>query len=96
MSKSKKLKSIPKFKNEDEERDFWATADTSEYFDWDNPIINPKFLDNIQLTSEEVTLSIQPQVLRDIKSLARRRKVSYKTMMANFLAEKIQEENLSR
>ncbi|HVF69465.1 MAG TPA: CopG family antitoxin [Xanthomonadales bacterium] len=30
----KKLKLIPKFKNEDEERDFWATADTSEYFDW--------------------------------------------------------------
>ena len=31
----KKLKLIPKFKNEDEERDFWAKADTSEYFDWD-------------------------------------------------------------
>lgn len=31
---NKKLKPIPKFKNEDEERDFWATTDTSEYFDY--------------------------------------------------------------
>ena len=34
----KKFKKIPKFKNEDEERDFWASADSSEYFDFDNPI----------------------------------------------------------
>ena len=30
----KEFKAIPKFKNEDEEREFWATADSSEYFDW--------------------------------------------------------------
>ncbi|KKS47851.1 MAG: hypothetical protein UV09_C0002G0029 [Candidatus Gottesmanbacteria bacterium GW2011_GWA2_42_18] len=34
MRKNKKLKFIPKFKNEDEEREFWATTDSSEYFDW--------------------------------------------------------------
>ncbi len=28
----KKLR-LPKFKNEDEERDFWAKIDLSEYFD---------------------------------------------------------------
>ena len=28
-----KLKPIPKFKSEDEEREFWATHDTTEYFD---------------------------------------------------------------
>lgn len=33
--KNKKIfKTIPKFKNEDQERDFWAVADTSQYFDW--------------------------------------------------------------
>lgn len=34
----KKFKPIPKFKNEDDERDFWATADTFEYFDAENPV----------------------------------------------------------
>ncbi|MBM3254485.1 MAG: hypothetical protein FJZ16_09550, partial [Candidatus Omnitrophica bacterium] len=32
-----KIKPIPKFKNEDEERNFWATADATEYFDMDHP-----------------------------------------------------------
>ena len=31
----KKLKEIPEFKNEDEEREFWWTHDSTEYFDWD-------------------------------------------------------------
>jgi len=31
----KKLKEIPKFRNEDEEREFWWTHDSMEYFDWD-------------------------------------------------------------
>ena len=28
------LKPIPQFDNEDEERNFWATHDSSEYIDW--------------------------------------------------------------
>lgn len=30
----KKLKSVPRFKNEDEEAEFWATHDSTEYIDW--------------------------------------------------------------
>jgi sucrose-6-phosphate hydrolase SacC (GH32 family) len=29
-------KKIPKFKNEDEEREFWSKADSSEYLNWKN------------------------------------------------------------
>jgi len=43
MGKKKKLKSIPIFKNEDQEREFWATHDTTDYFDWDKAIKNPVF-----------------------------------------------------
>lgn len=31
---SKKLKEIPKFANEFEERGFWLTHDTTDYLDW--------------------------------------------------------------
>ena len=31
---SKKLKEIPKFANEAEEREFWLHHDTTEYVDW--------------------------------------------------------------
>ena len=30
----KKLKKIPKFKSEEDERKFWAEVDSSEYIDW--------------------------------------------------------------
>lgn len=30
----KKLKKIPRFKNEDAEREFWAVHDSTEYIDW--------------------------------------------------------------
>lgn len=33
MRKSKRLKPIPKFSSRKEEREFWETHDTSEYFD---------------------------------------------------------------
>lgn len=36
MKVQKKKKAIPKFKNEDDERKFWATHDSTEYVDWDN------------------------------------------------------------
>jgi len=32
--KVKKLKQIPNFKTEDEERAFWDKADSTEYIDW--------------------------------------------------------------
>ena len=31
---SKKLKKIPEFANEAEEREFWLTHDTTDYVDW--------------------------------------------------------------
>jgi len=29
-------KQLPKFKSEDEEREFWSKHDSTEYIDWDN------------------------------------------------------------
>jgi hypothetical protein len=31
---SNKHKDIPQFNNEDEEREFWATHDSTDYVDW--------------------------------------------------------------
>ncbi len=34
----KKLKPIPTFANEEEERRFWETHDSFDYVDWDNAV----------------------------------------------------------
>lgn len=39
----KRLKKIPRFKNEAEEAEFWATHDSTDYFDISNAIVNPLF-----------------------------------------------------
>ncbi len=43
MSKNKKIKPIPRFKNEDEERDFWAAHSATDYFDMSKAVLNPVF-----------------------------------------------------
>lgn len=39
----KQLKPIPKFKNEEEEANFWDTHDTTDYFDWSKALKGPLF-----------------------------------------------------
>ena len=34
----KKLKSLPRFKTESEERNFWSTHNTTDYFDYEQPV----------------------------------------------------------
>ena len=63
----KKFKPIPKFKSEDEERDFWAKADSSEYFDWDNPI--ELDLSKLKPTTETISLRLPGFLLMRIKIL---------------------------
>ena len=40
---SSKRKSIPQFSNEDEEREFWTTHDSTEYIDWSKAERDPGF-----------------------------------------------------
>lgn len=58
----KKLKKIPKFKSEKEEREFWLTHDSTKYIDWDKAI-NARF-PNLKLTSKPITIRL-PQSLID-------------------------------
>jgi len=86
----KKLKPVPKFKNEDEERDFWAKADSSEYFDWDNPI--ELDLSKLKPTTESISLRLPAYLLMRIKEIANSRDVPYQSLMKIFLAERVEKE----
>lgn len=90
MKKSKNLKPIPIFKNEDEERDFWAKADATEYFDMDNPI--KLDLSKLKPTTEAISLRLPAYLLMRIKEIANSRDVPYQSLMKIFLAERIEKE----
>lgn len=86
----KRFKTIPKFKNEDQERDFWATADTTEYFDINNPI---QFdLSRLKPSTETISLRLPQYLLARIKQIANFKDVPYQSLMKVFLSERVNQE----
>ena len=86
----KKLKSIPPFKNEDEERDFWMTHDTTDYFDMDRPVkLN---LSSLKKTTRPITIRLPVDLIYRLKILANKKDVPYQSLLKIFLAEKIKED----
>ena len=86
----KKLKAIPRFKNEDEERDFWETHDSTDYVDWSKSeeVIFP----NLKPSTETISLRLPGYLLWKIKQLANAKDVPYQSLMKIFLAERVQQE----
>lgn len=90
----KKIKPIPKFENEDEERDFWDTHDTTEYFDTDHPVkLN---LSNLKRSAKSITVRLPESLISNLKILANKKDVPYQSLLKVFLAEKVKEEMYMR
>lgn len=89
-TKKKKFKTLPKFKTEDEERDFWAKADSSEYFDWSKAehVVFP----NLKLSTETISIRLPQMLLVHIKEMANVKDVPYQSLIKIFLAERIERE----
>lgn len=86
----KKLKQIPKFKSEDQEREFWATHDSTDYIDWSKAeqVIFP----NLKPSTESISLRLPAYLLARIKELANAKDVPYQSLIKIFLAEKVEKE----
>jgi len=90
MKKNRKIKSIPKFRTEDDERKFWETHDATDYFDMEKPV----FLDLSKLkpTTESISLRLPVYLLSRIKEIANSRDVPYQSLMKIFLADRVEKE----
>ena len=86
----KRLKKIPKFKDEDAEREFWAKADSTEYIDWSKA--RKLVLPNFRPTLRTISLRLPESMIAELKLLANQRDVPYQSLLKVFLAEKIKEE----
>lgn len=87
----KKLKPIPRFKNEDEEDAFWATHDSTEYFDWSKAkkIVFP----NLKPSTKTITIRVTESLLNDLKRIANKKDVPYQSLVKIFLDQKVKEEH---
>ncbi len=86
----KKRKSIPKFANEDDERAFWATADSVDYIDWGKA--SRMKLPKLKPTLKTISLRLPVAMIEDLKVLANQRDVPYHSLLKVFLAERIRQE----
>jgi predicted DNA binding CopG/RHH family protein len=83
-------KEIPTFKNEDEERDFWAEHDSTEYIDWSRA--KRAIFPNLKPSTKTISLRLPESMIEELKLLANKRDVPYQSLLKIFLAEKIEEE----
>jgi predicted DNA binding CopG/RHH family protein len=88
MSKStvRKLKPIPKFRTEAEERRFWETRDSAEYVDWAKA--ERVRFPNLKPSTKAISLRLPAALLERIKVEANRRDVPYQSLIKIWLKEK--------
>lgn len=85
-----KLKNVPKFETEEEEREFWSTHDSTEYLEWSKgeSAIFPK----LKPTTKTISLRIPEYMLEELRIIANKRDVPYQSLMKIFLKERIDQE----
>ena len=81
----KRLKKLPKFKNEDEERRFWDTHDSTEYFDWSKAknVIFP----NLKPTSRSISIRLPEYIINQVKIEANKLDIPYQALMKQYIAK---------
>ncbi len=83
-------KKIPKFKNEDEEREFWASHDSTDYINWDKA--EKITFSNLKPSVKKISLRLPETMIEELKLLANKRDVPYQSLLKIFLAERIEKE----
>ena len=74
----KRLKKIPKFKDEDAEREFWSKADSAEYIDWGKArhAIFPHLKPGQTNMRKKISVRMPLELKRQWKKAAAARKIS--------------------
>ena len=86
----KKLKEIPIFHNEDDEREFWANEDSTDFIDWEKS--ETTVLPNLKPTTRTISLRISESMLNQIRLIANQRDVPYQSLIKMFLKDRIKKE----
>jgi predicted DNA binding CopG/RHH family protein len=83
----KKLKPIPRFATEAEERAFWKSHDSADYVDW-SKAQRVRF-PNLKFSTTAISLRLPQDLLDRIKIAANRKDVPYQSLIKVWLTEKV-------
>ena len=79
----KVLKKIPKFNNEQKEREFWQTHDSTEYVEYKS-LENWRF-PNLKLTSKPITLRLPVSIIERLKIETHKMDIPYQALIKKML-----------
>lgn len=80
-----KLKKIPYFKSEKQEREFWQKVDSTEYVDY-SKLERARF-PHLKLTSKPITIRLPISLLERVKIKANRLDIPYQSYIKQLIAQ---------
>lgn len=83
----KKLKKIPRFTSEQAEREFWQTADSTEYVDYD--LAKRVRFPNLKLSTKSITIRLPEILIERVKLRAHRMDIPYQTLIKQLIYERM-------
>lgn len=83
-------KKIPKFKNEDRERQFWRKRDSTDFIDWKKG--KRVVLNKLQPSVRTISIRLPEMMVEELKMLANKKDVPYQSLLKMFLSERIEAE----
>ncbi|MGE5498480.1 MAG: BrnA antitoxin family protein [Syntrophothermus sp.] len=83
-------KTLPKFKSEEEEVEFFENNDLGDYYDFSKA--QKVILPNLKPSTESISLRLPVSLLDQLKVLANRSDVPYQSLIKMFLQQKVLEE----
>lgn len=87
----KKLK-IPKFKNKDEEFEFFSKLDLSEYFEKKDFI--PVSFPNLRHSTQSISLRLPEYILSDVKEQAHVLDMPYQALIKKYIADGVKKDRI--
>jgi predicted DNA binding CopG/RHH family protein len=81
----KKLKSIPKFKNEQQESEFWSDHDSTQFIDWEQAKVAT--FSNLKPSTQSISLRLPESLLNEIKVIANKEDIPYQSLIKFLLAQ---------
>ncbi len=82
---------IPQFTSEQEEAEFWATHDATEFLD-ETTLVDEVFVD-ARPPKKQISLRMDPDVIDTLKGIAAQKGVGYQTLIRIWVMERLTQES---
>jgi len=90
----KKKLELPKFKNEDAERDFWAKIDLTDYYDSSDLV--PVSFPNLKPTTKPVSIRFSTSIISRLKEKANAINVPYQSLIKQYVADGLEKQTAKK